>query len=93
MDSSKKIKKEEAGDGGAGASGGGDGGTAPKKIKTEDDGGSGGSSGGSGNSAVRAGEANAPPKSDLVLVGKILDNPAPEYEAASGGRMMKVSNY
>ena len=40
---------------------------------------------------MRAGGANAPPLSNLVLVGKILDNPPPEYQAASGGRMMKIA--
>mmetsp|Transcript_24351 Transcript_24351/g.39575 ORF Transcript_24351/g.39575 Transcript_24351/m.39575 type:complete len:105 (-) Transcript_24351:268-582(-) len=81
----KKDKEADYGGAGApGDRCGGDGDKPPsKKIKTEDrdDGGDdddddedngegGGGSGGNGNPHIRVGGANAPPLSDLVLVGK-----------------------
>mmetsp|Transcript_12188 Transcript_12188/g.21732 ORF Transcript_12188/g.21732 Transcript_12188/m.21732 type:complete len:216 (-) Transcript_12188:568-1215(-) len=76
MESGKKRAKI-AGNGGkgGGVSGGGGGGSSE-------------SSGGR-RTTLRTGESDRPP-SDLVLVGRILGAPSPEYHAASGGKMVKV---
>ncbi len=83
--SNKRIKTEEDDSGSSGA----------KNVKDEGGGGGGGgggSSGGAGgnNISLRTGGC-APPDSDLVLVGRILDGPNPPiFEVASGGRMINA---
>lgn len=57
------------------------------KCENGDCGGGGAGAGGYGGS-LRAGAANAPPQSDLQLIGRILDHTT--FERASGGRMLCV---
>jgi hypothetical protein len=66
------------------------------RVKMEPDSGGGGgggdSDGGGSNGSdntVRSGDADSPP-SDLVLVGKIVDHPAPVLERGSGGKIVRV---
>eukprot|EP00978_Attheya_sp_CCMP212_P006483 scaffold14886_cov44-Attheya_sp.AAC.1 len=51
------------------------------------DGGGGGSNG--NDNTVRSGDGDSPP-SDLVLVGKIVDHPAPVLERGTGGKFVRV---
>eukprot|EP01083_Nonionella_stella_P161060 527128_1 len=89
---SKRIKQEDtddnnnnnSGGSGGGGNGGGDGGDG-------DDGSPAPASGGSSRRrpSLREGSANRP--SDLVLVGKILDIPVPEFQSSGVGKRIKVA--
>ena len=106
MDPEKKRAKTDDGSGGPpkgsgdsggdGGGGGGNGGGGGGGGGGDDGSGSESSGGGGGDSrrppSLRTGGAPNPP-SDLVLVGKILDdepNNSPEFQAASGGKMIKA---
>jgi len=92
---SKRIKQEDTtddnngGGNGGGSDGGGNGGGGAGGDG--DDGSPTPASGGSsrGRPSLRAGSANRP--SDLVLVGKILDIPVPEFQTSGVGKRIKVA--